>query len=112
MDWRSQSLGGGLVRVLKTLGVAVCIAAFTFAASPIGTASSSASFELNGIPVSPQGVSPIIAGDEVRSVDAPVSIRFQDGSRLTLGEQSLVKLVRNGETLTANVVAGQAQFAL
>ena len=90
------------------------IAGLAFAADSIGTVSSSAPFELSGVAMRADGVSswPIVAGDEVRSINAPVIIRFQDGSRITISEQSRLVLVRTGSTLSANLMSGQAQFNL
>jgi ferric-dicitrate binding protein FerR (iron transport regulator) len=102
------------MRFLTTLLVASGAGAVAFAAAPVGTVSSSMAFDLNGVAVMPQGVSswPVTAGDEVRAGGAPVVIRFQDGSRMTLSEQSRVRLVRNGDNVSVNLVGGDAQFSL
>ena len=102
------------MRVLKIVTTVACIAALSFGADTVGTAASSASFDLNGVTMNPQGVFswPLVAGDELRSFGAPVSIHFQDGSRMTLSVQSSIKVVRNGDTLSVNVVSGLAQFSL
>jgi hypothetical protein len=102
------------MRILTTFAIASWVAATAFAAAPVGTASSSGAFDLNGIAMAPEGVSswPVIAGDEVRSGAAPVIIRFQDGSRMTLGEQSRVRLTATGDAVSVNLIGGQAQFAL
>jgi hypothetical protein len=102
------------MRLVTTMALALCVAAVAFAASPVGTASSSVAFDLNGIAMLPEGVSswPVTTGDEVRAGTAPVVIRFQDGSRMTLGEQGRVRLVRNGDAVSVNLVGGEAQFSL
>jgi hypothetical protein len=102
------------MRLLTILAIGSCLAAMAFALEPIGTASSSASFELNGIVTRSDGVSswPVMPGDEVRSGISPVVIRFQDGSRMSISEQSRVKLVRNGDALDVNLTGGTAYFNL
>ncbi|HXP84275.1 MAG TPA: FecR domain-containing protein [Bryobacteraceae bacterium] len=101
-------------RLLTTSVVACCVAAVAFAAAPVGTASSSAAFDLNGVAMPPEGVSswPVTAGDELRAGGATVVLRFQDGSRIVISEQSRVKLGRNGDTVSVNLAAGAAQFNL
>lgn len=90
------------------------LAAAAFATDTVGTASSSASFEVNGVAMRSRGVTswPVVAGDEVHAVGSPVILRFQDGSRMTIGEESRVKLVRNGDRVSVNLLGGQAQFTL
>jgi hypothetical protein len=102
------------MRLLGPLTLACCVVYVAFAASTIGTASSSATFDLNGVTMTPEGVSswPITAGDELRAGAGPVIIRFQDGSRMTLNEQSRVRLVRNGNLVSVNLIGGDAQFSL
>src|SRR3974390_3566020 len=102
------------MRFLTSLAVTAVVSAVAFAADPLGTASSSTAFGLNGVSMRSDGVSswPVMSGDEISSGGAPVMIRFQDGSRVTLGEQSRAKLTDTGNGLTLNVTAGEAQFNL
>jgi len=102
------------MRFSTTMALALSLVTVASAASTLGTASSGVEFALNGVAIHPEGVSswPVIAGDEVHSGAGPVVIRFQDGSRVTLGEQSRVRLVRNGSAVSVNLVGGEAQFSL
>jgi len=102
------------MRVLNILAIASGLSAMAFAAEPIGTASSSSAFELNGVATRSDGISswPVMPGDEVRSGISPVVIRFQDGSRMSISEQSRVKLVQNGDAIDVNLTGGEAYFNL
>jgi len=103
-----------VMRLFTNFAMACGIGALAFAAEPVGTASSSAGFELNGVATRSEGVSswPVAPGDEVRAGGAPVVIRFEDGSRITISEQGRVKLVQNGPGVSVNLTAGRAQFSL
>ena len=104
-------LSGCAITILASVAITGTMA---YAAQPIGTASSSASFSLNGVPMRFEGVSswPVMSGDEVRSGSSSVTIRFQDGSRMTIGEQSRVKFGENGDSSDVNLTEGSAQYNL
>ena len=102
------------MRLFAALAVGCCLGVMAFALEPVGTASSSDEFFLNGVTAATAGVSswPLAPGDEVRAGRSAVLIRFQDGSRLTLSQQGRLKLQRNGSELAVNVIGGEAQFSL
>ena len=100
--------------LISCFAIAAGLAAVAPAAAPIGTASSGAGFQLNGVYMRSDGVGswPVMPGDEIRSGTSSVVIRFNDGSRMTLGEQSQIKLVDSGAGVNVDVASGQLQFNL
>ena len=102
------------MRRLSSLTITCCAAMMAWASEPVGTASSSDEFALNGVIAKTGGISswPLAPGDEIHAGRSAVIIRFQDGSRMTLSQQGQVKLARNGSELSVNLTGGEAQFTL
>jgi len=99
---------------LKAVASLFCVSALAFAAEPFGTASSTGAFYVDGVAMTAEGISswPLVAGDELRAVSSPVIIRFQDGSRVTIAEQSRVKLTRSGDAINLSLTGGRIEFNL
>jgi len=76
------------IQISLLLGSCLCCA--SFAAAPVGTASSSGPFELGGATVRPEGVPswPVVAGDAIQAGPHTIFIRLKDGTRVTLRAQS------------------------
>jgi len=102
------------MRLLNYIPIAALAIGMAYAAEPVGTASSSDQFDLNGVSMRADGVSswPVMSGDEIRSISAPILVRFQDGSRMTISQQSRVKLSDGGDGLNVNVTGGDVQYSL
>lgn len=64
------------------------------AASPVATVTSGTPFQLRGAPVNPNGVPswPVMAGDEIKTENGDATIRFFDGSQITLGARSQARV--------------------
>jgi hypothetical protein len=82
------------------------------AVTPIGTITSSSSFELGGSSVNTGGVSswPLVAGQDIVAGASSLTIVFRDGSRITLGPGSRLKTDSSGAQL--NLTGGSMQFSL
>jgi hypothetical protein len=98
---------------LACVGFALVMLSAAFGASPVATASSSGGFELRGVPVRTEGVPlwPVMAGDSIHAGATPVLIRFEDGSRVTLGQNSSATVENTGQGLVFRVLSGAVQVA-
>jgi hypothetical protein len=103
--------------VLKiiTLSFAVFgLAACTWAASPLGSASSTQPFDLNGSTVPMAGVPswPVAAGDVIATHSAPATIEFRDGSRVVLAENSQARIEAKAGKSVFRLLQGSGEYSL
>ena len=94
--------------------VAICGTAGLAATSAIASVSSAQAFSLDGRSVSVAAVSswPVVIGDEVATSDAPAVFHFQDGSRITLGVKSTLRISGTNEQPMVVLVAGSLDYKL
>jgi len=99
-------------RSLALIFGALMVVGSALALAPIGTITSTSSFELSGSSVNIGGVSswPLIAGQEVVAGTSSLTIVFRDGSRITLAPGSRLKTDSSGSA--ANLTGGSMQFFL
>jgi ferric-dicitrate binding protein FerR (iron transport regulator) len=90
--------------------LATCLLAS--AATPVASLRSSSDFQLNGVPVATAGVSawPVMAGDKVASGASPATVRFTDGTLVTLGAGSQARIERENDGLTVRLISGLMSF--
>ncbi len=79
--------------VLMSYGL-ILAAVLGLSATPVATVSSSGPFELKGNTVPVNGVPawPVMAGDEIGTVNSPSTLQFTDGSVATLAPKSHAKI--------------------
>jgi hypothetical protein len=103
--------------VLKIIAFVFAIAAFAacmWAASPLGSASSTQPFDLNGSTVPLAGVPswPVAAGDVIVTHGAPATILFRDGSRVVLAESSKARIEAQGGKSVFRLLEGAGKYSL
>jgi hypothetical protein len=100
------------MRPVFVLTYAVLFAGGALFGGPVATISSSGTFELRGVEVKVDGVPswPMLAGDDVRTTNAPALIQFRDGTRVTLAEKSQAKVEKSGEGLVLRLRTGSMEF--
>jgi hypothetical protein len=94
-----------IVGALLTAGGALAL-------TPIGTITSSSTFELSGSAVTIEGVSswPLVPGQNVVAGASSLTIVFRDGSRITLAPGSRLDTDSGGSAV--NLTGGAMQFSL
>lgn len=83
------------------------------AAQPVATVTSPAAFELQGHEVNVAGVPswPVAAGDVVATHSSPATIQLREGVRVTLLEDSRVKIDSTSVSgITLELLAGRLRF--
>jgi hypothetical protein len=109
IKWR----GIGGMNPLRRL-ILLLVACSAFAATPVASVMSSSDFQLRGVSVNTAGVSswPILAGDTVTAGTGPATMRFMDGTMVTLGPSSRVKVQRKKDDLSLQLLNGSMSFVL
>jgi ferric-dicitrate binding protein FerR (iron transport regulator) len=84
------------------------------AAPPVATVTAGEPFLLKGVQVPVAGTPkwPVMSGDEVAALQAPVQLTFKDGSKVTLGQRSRVRVEQEGEQPAVRLLEGVSQYAL
>jgi ferric-dicitrate binding protein FerR (iron transport regulator) len=84
------------------------------AAETVANITSSGTFALRGVPVKTQGIPswPMVLGDELATDKSVASIRFVDGSVVTLAQNSKAQVTKKDGKLTLRLVNGSMQFKL
>jgi ferric-dicitrate binding protein FerR (iron transport regulator) len=90
------------------------VAGCAFAATPVASIKSSSDFQLSGVSVTAAGVPswPIMAGDTVVAGTTAATIRFTDGSMVTLSPNSQVSVQEKKDDLSLRLVNGFMSFTL
>src|ERR1039457_4164209 len=90
------------------------VAASAFAASPVASIKSSSDFQLSGVSVVTAGVPswPIMAGDTVVAGTTAATIRFMDGTMVTLAPYSQVAVQEKKDDLSLRLLNGFMSFTL
>jgi hypothetical protein len=90
------------------------VAASAFAASPVASIKSSSDFQLSGVSVATAGVPswPIMAGDTVVAGTTAATIRFMDGTMVTLAPYSQVAVQEKKDDLSLRLLNGFMSFTL
>ena len=85
-----------------------------FAATPVASIKSSSDFQLSGVSVTAAGVPswPIMAGDTVVAGTTAATIRFVDGTMVTLAPNSQVTVQEKKDDLSLRLVNGFMSFTL
>jgi ferric-dicitrate binding protein FerR (iron transport regulator) len=101
------------VRTLSTLLLALLLIGVTTAGGALATAGSSSAFEIRGHLLNVAGVPswPVLDGDTVTSHDSAVTLNFSDGSRITLAQNSQVR-VSSSSRVTVDLLNGSATYSL
>jgi len=88
--------------------LAVAAATCMSAAKPVASVTSSSSFVLRGNVINTDGVPtwPIMAGDEIAANSGPVTVSFNDGSRMTLQQNSLARVESSKAGLVLRLMTG------
>jgi hypothetical protein len=88
----------------KTLVFVLPMAVSVSALSPVATLTSDEPFTLDGHSMAVTGVNswPLVLGDEIDTLDAPVVLVFQSGAKIQVAAHSRVKLA--GSSKQPNVV--------
>jgi len=96
---------------LKVLLVSL-VAMVAFAATPVGTITTTSDFQLRGVFVHSAGVPswPVTAGDSVTMGSAPATIHFKDGSMVNLAPYAQVKIEERNDDLNVRLVSGLMTF--
>lgn len=86
----------------------------TWAAGPIATASSGEDFSLKGAVAPVAGVPyyPVMAGDEIRSGSAVTTLRFRDGSKVTLAPHATARVEDSGSQVAVRLTSGGGAYSL
>jgi hypothetical protein len=94
--------------------VLLLIAGSAFAAAPVASVTSSSDFQLRDATVNTAGVSswPIMAGDTMVAGTGSATIRFIDGTLVTLAPNSRVKVQEKNSDLSLQLVNGSMSFVL
>jgi hypothetical protein len=101
------------MKVLRFLAVLLGSSTLFLAAQPVATVTSSAAFELQGHEVNVAGVPswPVAAGDVVATHSAPATIQLREGARITLLEDSRVRIESTtGTDLKVDLLAGRLRL--
>jgi hypothetical protein len=100
-----------LVKYLLSPSLLVAVAGLSLAASPVATVSSAGSFALRGATVKTDGVPswPVMAGDEIKTSVASAVIQFRDGSRVTLGAASTLRVEQTVSNLNVRLSSGSME---
>jgi len=103
--------------VLRTAALPLelfALAACMWAASPLGSVSSAQPFDLNGANVPVAGVPtwPVAAGDVIATHSAPATIKFCDGSRVVLAENSRARLEGKAGKSVFRLLQGSGEYGL
>jgi hypothetical protein len=89
-----RAFGGSVTIFVFAL---LLLATAASAAVPIASVTSTAPFYLNGAYVRVEGVPswPVVAGDTIQTLEAPATILFKDGSRITVAAGSKTRIEEN-----------------
>lgn len=89
-------------------------AAALFAASPVGTVTSSENFVLSGSEIAVSGVPswPVLAGDQLQTRGASAMLRLADGSRVVVNRNSRVSLEQVGSATKVKLISGSLRYSL
>lgn len=84
------------------------------AAPPVATVTASEPFLLRGtqVPVAGTPKWPVMSGDEVAALEAPVHLMFRDGSKVTLGQRSRARVENLGDTPVVRILQGLSEYSL
>jgi ferric-dicitrate binding protein FerR (iron transport regulator) len=90
------------------------VAGCAFAAAPVASIKSSSDFQLSGVSVATAGVPswPIMAGDTVVAGTTAATIRFMDGTMVTLAPYSQVAVQEKKDDLSLRLLNGFMSFTL
>jgi len=101
------------VHVLRRL-VLLLIAGSAFAAAPVASVQSPSNFQLRDATVNTAGVSswPVMPGDTVTAGNTAATMRFIDGTVVTLAPNSRVKVQEKKDDLTLQLLSGSMAFVL
>jgi FecR-like protein len=96
------------MKIIGAVSLVLLLGVPGFAASPVGTISSSSPFLLRGASVPVAGVPswPVAAGDEFATDVGPATLNLRDGSRVTLGKNSRAKLEAEGDGVALRLLSG------
>jgi ferric-dicitrate binding protein FerR (iron transport regulator) len=97
---------------MKQALVLLAVSLLASAAPPVASLRSASDFQLSGATVNTAGVSswPVMAGDKVASGVTPATLRFTDGTVVTLGPGSQAKIEQEKDKLTVRLVSGFMSF--
>jgi hypothetical protein len=103
-----------VLKIIALVFAIVALAACMWAASPLGSASSTQPFDLNGATVPLAGVPswPVAAGDVIVTHSAPATIVFRDGSRVVMAETSKAKIEAQGGKSVFRLLEGSGKYSL
>jgi len=89
-------------------------ASSAFAAAPVASVMSSSDFQLRGVSVNTAGVPswPVLAGDTVTAGTGSATIRFMDGTMVTLAPGSKVAVQEKKNDVSLRLVNGFMSFTL
>lgn len=95
------------------LGQSLAVAAL-FAASPVGSVTSSENFVLSGSEIAVSGVPswPVVAGDQLQTRGASAMLRLSDGSRVVVNRNSRVSLEQVGSATKVKLISGSLRYSL
>jgi hypothetical protein len=100
-----------LAKLLGCTALLIALAGFALGGAPVGTITSSGTFDLHGTAVRTEGIPfwPLMAGDEIATHAFSALVRFQDGSSVVLGENSRAKIETVNDVLTFRLTGGTMQ---
>lgn len=95
------------VVLLSTVGV------LAWAAAPVATVSSGEDFSLKGAPAPVAGVPsyPVMLGDEIQAGKASATLRFKDGSKVTLAPHSRARIEDTGSQVAVRLISGGGGYS-
>jgi FecR protein len=97
------------------LTIVICtLAVGGFATETVGSITSSGTFSLRGVQVKTEGIPswPMVVGDELTTDASVASIRFGDGSLVTLAKRSKAQVTKANGKITLRLVNGSMEFKL
>jgi len=98
-----------LTTLFTTLTLATAIRA---APSAVATITSTDAFTLSGVRISQPVLSslPLVAGDQIRDLDAPAVIRFADNTQVTVDKGSSLQLENVGGRTILRLLSGNMSY--
>lgn len=101
-------------RMVAVLSATFCCCLASFASSVVANVSSAQPFSLDGHSISVAAVTswPVIVGDEIGTIAVPAVLLFPDGSRITLGLNSKLRIGGTNEEPMLVLVAGALDYKL
>lgn len=90
------------------------IAGVAWAAQPVAHIRSSEEFQLRGVAVPVAGMRswPLVAGDDIVTLNAPAVILFTGGGKATLAEKSRAKIEAQGTNTILRLTGGSLEYRL